>query len=218
MPTTIVQLLAWLGQHWFGALVFAIVAGLIIWRWATAGKESAEGPVIYAKKKHQAFLFVIGIITLILVVLFIIFVGPWLGKFFIWGISTGVVNTEGVILGTPSPIPSAANSQVPPTAVHQSLVSPTPGSQQSLLSTTGGQPYCVTMSDGATVRPEPNSTAGGPNGLGNIPAGTTIKIGSIVDSTCVNNVCQRGQLAEASGSFPVGSWIHLAAVTVGACP
>jgi len=221
MPTTILQLLAWLTEHWFGAILFAIVAGILIWRWSVAGKDSGEGPVAYAKKKHQFFFFIIGMVTLILVTLFIVFAGPWFGKFFTWAISTGVTNTETVIMGNPTSIVIAS----PTVAQNQNLAlgTPTAGAATNLAVATTGFTSTMCTTSAATVRSQPNSTADGPTGLGTIPAGTTITMNAVIDSNCVANaqgvnVCQRGQLADQVGSFPAGSWVHLAVLDTNACP
>jgi len=175
MPTTILQLLAWLADHWFGTILFAIVAGILIWRWQVAGKDSGEGPVAYAKKKHQFFFFIIGMVTLVLVTLFIVFAGPWFGKFFTWAVSTGVTNTEAVIMGTAVP---TSNASPAATAQTQNFALPSPTAGAQTNTNPAANIYVVSDSTGATTRdPGTNATCDDDDAkLGSIPFGTEITV------------------------------------------
>ena len=190
--------------HWLGILVVIISTIIILWLLAGGRTKAKVGPVSYAIEKHTWIFFLIGLLTFVAVVLIIAYVGPSLIKFSVWGLDKAVGNSEAVVIGA---------TKAPTTTTNQSnpLASATPGVSQAL--TGDAQLYCTTIA--ATVRSGPSSTA---TSLGDITANTTIKLGQIVDSNCVDNVCQRGQLTEAVGSFPIGSWIHLAAATAGTCP
>lgn len=212
MPTTITQLLGWLAEHWFGTLLFAIVTGILVWRWIVAGKDSAEGPVTYAKKKHQIFLFLIGLATIVLLGVFIAYVGPWFGKFFVWSVSTGVTNTEAVVLGTAAPTSIASPAA---TAQTQNFALPSPTTAQT--NSVAPTYTCWSITSDATARTEANSTAS-LAGDGSIEAGLTVKADQTVESNQVGSTNIRARLAEAAGGVPAGSWFHTSVATQVTCP
>ena len=176
MPKNLAELFSWpwIEAHWVGILVFLVVAGLIIWKWSSAGKDSSEGPVAYAKKKHQFFFFFIGIVTLILLVLVIAFGGPYLGKFLIWGFGKGVTNTEAVLIGA-TPIPLTPTTI--PTATRPAIL-PTPTASAQTNTNSAANLYVVSDTSGATTRdPGSNATCDDDDvKLGSIPFGTEITV------------------------------------------